>query len=126
LLKEEDLEKKMLPRAEVIRRLREKSQPIRLFGESDLDSFKRLNQLETNESNEIGMRNDFKMAMDKSEQESLNEIMNPDEYVEASDKHDVEIKDEEIDFNEILELGKHPRERNNDSTLVLKYSKVAL
>jgi pre-mRNA-splicing factor 18 len=125
LLKEEDLEKKMLPRPEVIRRLREMNQPIRLFGETDLEAFKRLNQIQTNELNEVGMRNDFKMAMDKSEQESLNEIMNPDEYVEASDKHDVEIKDEEIDFNEILELGRHARERNNDSMLVLKYSKVS-
>jgi pre-mRNA-splicing factor 18 len=114
----------MLPRQEVIRRLREMNQPIRLFGETDLEAFKRLNQLETNEFNEVGMRNDFKMAMDKSEQESLNEIMNPEDYLETSDKHDVEIKDEEIDFNEILELSKHPRERNNDSLMVLKYSKV--
>ena len=108
----------------MIRRLREYSQPIRLFGETDLESFKRLNQIETNESNEVGMRNDFKAAMDKSEQESLNEIMNPDDYLESAEKTDVEIKDEEIDFNEILELSKHPREKNNDSTLVLKYMKV--
>ena len=90
----------MLPRHDVIRRLRERNQPIRLFGESDLDAFKRLNQLEINESNEVGMRNDFKAAMEKSEQESLNEIMNMDK--DNIDQTDVLVKDDEINFNEIL------------------------
>lgn len=95
----------MLPRHEVVRRLRERGQPIRLFGETDLDSFKRLNQVETNDTNEIGMRNDFKMAMDKSEQESLNEIINSgggDAQENSAKQADVEVKYEEIDFNEIL------------------------
>lgn len=62
----------MLPRKEVIRRLRERAQPIRLFGETDEDSFLRLKQLEISEpdmSNGIG--NDFKAAMDK-----VNEAIN--------------------------------------------------
>lgn len=72
------------------------------------------------------MRNDFKTAMDKSEQESLNEIMNS---LDTGDSHsstsrtEVEVKEEAIDFNEILELSKNPRERINDSLLVLKYIK---
>ena len=35
-----------LPRREVIRRLRERGEPILLFGEADLDSFKRLRRSE--------------------------------------------------------------------------------
>ncbi len=104
--------------------MRERNQPIRLFGESDADSAKRLNIIETSEPEENGMRNDFKLAMDKSEQESLNEIMNS---VSQDDKHvkntDVEIKeDDAVDFNEILELSKH-RNKANDMLLVLKYIK---
>ena len=112
--------------SKVVRRLRERNQPIRLFGESDADSAKRLNIIETSEPKENGMRNDFKTAMDKSEQESLNEIMNS---IDAGDSHsggtrtEVEVKEEAIDFNEILELSKNQRERINDSLLVLKYIK---
>lgn len=35
-----------LPRAEVIRKLRERGEPIILFGESEIDSFKRLRRYE--------------------------------------------------------------------------------
>lgn len=63
----------MLPRKEVIRRLRERAQPIRLFGETDEDAYSRLKQLELSEpdmSNGIG--NDFKAAMDKVNEEINN------------------------------------------------------
>lgn len=102
-LKDEETEKKVLPRNEVIRRLRERNQPIRLFGESDLDAAKRLTLIETSEPKENGMRNDFKAAMDKSEQESLNEIMNSiDSGETGSVRTECDIKEEAIDFNEIL------------------------
>lgn len=48
------------PRADVIKKLRERNQPIRLFGESDLDSCRRLRLLETTEPELKGQRNDFK------------------------------------------------------------------
>lgn len=35
-----------LPRPEVIRRLRDRGEPIQLFAESEVDSFKRLRRLE--------------------------------------------------------------------------------
>lgn len=84
--------------------MRERGEPIRFFGESDLDSFKRLSLIETSEPKENGMRNDFRAAMDKSEQDSLNEIMNIVDTDRSSDgsSHDVEVKDDEINFNEIL------------------------
>lgn len=109
----------------MVKRLRERGQPIRFFGESDVDAAKRLNIIETSEPEENGMRNDFKLAMDKSEQESLNELMNsvnPDDKSNLN-QTDVEIKeDEAIDFSEILELSKN-RNKPNDMLLVLKYIK---
>jgi len=48
------------PRADVIKKLRERNQPIRLFGETDLDSCRRLRLLETTEPELKGQRNDFK------------------------------------------------------------------
>lgn len=60
----------MLPRKEVIRRLRERAQPIRLFGESDQDAYLRLQQLEISEPDATnGIGNDFKDAMDKVNEE---------------------------------------------------------
>ena len=100
--KEEETEKKSLPKHEIIRRLRDRGEPIRLFGETDADVRKRLNLIETSEPKELGMRNDFREAMEKSEQECLNEIMNTvnGENYEASTE--VDVKDDAIDFNEIL------------------------
>ena len=50
-----------LPRVEVIRRLRERSEPILVFGESEADAMTRLRDLEVNEPEKVeGIRNDFK------------------------------------------------------------------
>ena len=84
--------------------MRERGQPIRFFGESDESAAKRLNILETNEVETNGMRNDFKAAMDKTEQESLNEIMNSvdsDHTVEQM-AHDADEKDDDTVLNEII------------------------
>ena len=89
----------------MIRRLREKGQPIRYFGESDADVEKRLKLIETSEREENGMRNDFKVAMEKSEQESLNELMNsmePNSQADQSAKLDIQVQEDGISFNEIL------------------------
>jgi len=60
----------MLPRKEVIRRLRERAQPIRLFAESDEESYMRLKQLEMTEPDlSGGVGNDFKAAMDRVNEE---------------------------------------------------------
>jgi hypothetical protein len=63
-----------------------------------------LNLIETSEPKENGMTNDFMVAMDKSEQESINEIMNSvdTDRTAKSSQTEVEIKDEGISFNEIL------------------------
>jgi len=69
-------EKHTLSRKEVIRRLRDRSEPITLFGESELDSFKRLrrSELAEPESNK-GFRNDFQEALEKVDQDYLDKLM---------------------------------------------------
>lgn len=71
----DDFEKHMPGRSEVIRRLRERNEPIRLFSESDIESFQRLRKLEILEPEvNKGMRNDFKAAMDKVDAAYLSEL----------------------------------------------------
>jgi pre-mRNA-splicing factor 18 len=54
---------RILPRKEVIKRLRERSEPILLFGETEIESFRRLRKLEIlePESSDRGFRNDFQV-----------------------------------------------------------------
>jgi pre-mRNA-splicing factor 18 len=54
------------PRIDVIKKLRERNQPIRLFGEVDLDSYRRLRLLETTEPELKGQRNDFKAGLSRN------------------------------------------------------------
>lgn len=68
---EEELEsstssQRELPRAEVIRRLRSRGQPILLFGEAEAEAMKRLRKLEI-EMPELkeGWRNEFQAALDQ-------------------------------------------------------------
>ncbi|VDP44961.1 unnamed protein product [Schistosoma margrebowiei] len=52
----------------VIRLLRERNQPIRLFGESDYDTFQRLKRVQLLEPESKGLRNDLIAALDKDEE----------------------------------------------------------
>ncbi|CAB3367351.1 Hypothetical predicted protein [Cloeon dipterum] len=65
-----------LPRKEAIRRLRDRGEPILLFGELEVDAFKRLRKLEILEP-EInkGMRNDFQAALEEVDEEQSKEEM---------------------------------------------------
>lgn len=65
-----------MSRNEVTRRLRERCEPILLYGESELDAFRRLRQCEISEP-EInrGFRNDFQEAMEQVDQAFLDEIL---------------------------------------------------
>lgn len=57
----------------MIRRLRDRAQPIRIFGETDEDAYLRLKQLEISEPDmSNGMGNDFMVAMDKVNAEISN------------------------------------------------------
>lgn len=57
-----------LPRVEVIRRLRDRFEPILIFGETESESCSRLRRIEVNEPDNIqGIKNDYKEAMTKVE-----------------------------------------------------------
>lgn len=58
---EEDEDKHQLPRKEVIRRLRERGEPILLFGETELQAFKRLRKCEISEPelNKVRIHSEF-------------------------------------------------------------------
>lgn len=72
-----------LSREEMERRLRERGEPVRLFGETDADVYARLQQFQAVET-ELqlkGYRNDFKMALDKVDEQYLVEIMQKQDQV---------------------------------------------
>uniref|UniRef100_A0A8C2B4P6 Pre-mRNA-splicing factor 18 n=1 Tax=Cyprinus carpio TaxID=7962 RepID=A0A8C2B4P6_CYPCA len=91
-----------LSRQEVIRRLRERGEPIRLFGESDYDAFQRLRKIEilAPEVNK-GLRNDLKAAMDKIDQQYLNEIVGGAEGAELDTQHDLKVHEENTTIEEL-------------------------
>ncbi|XP_026142933.1 pre-mRNA-splicing factor 18 isoform X2 [Carassius auratus] len=95
-----------LSRQEVIRRLRERGEPIRLFGESDYDAFQRLRKIEilAPEVNK-GLRNDLKAAMDKIDQQYLNEIVGGAEGTELDTQHDLKVHEENTTIEELEALG---------------------
>lgn len=93
----------MLPRKEVIKRLRERAQPIRLFGESDEDTFQRLKNLELSEPDSSnGMGNDFKAAMDKVNEEINKTCERSLETIEA--KNDVNTTELNTNIEEMQSL----------------------
>ncbi|XP_061107445.1 pre-mRNA-splicing factor 18 isoform X2 [Conger conger] len=96
-----------LSRQEVIRRLRERGEPVRLFGESDYEAFQRLRKIEilAPEVNK-GLRNDLKAAMDKIDQQYLNEIVGGQEAGEVDTQHDLKVHEENTTIEELEALGK--------------------
>uniref|UniRef100_A0A8C5BED3 Pre-mRNA-splicing factor 18 n=1 Tax=Gadus morhua TaxID=8049 RepID=A0A8C5BED3_GADMO len=91
----------------VIRRMRERGEPIRLFGESDYEAFQRLRKIEilAPEVNK-GLRNDLKAAMDKIDQQYLNEIVGGTEAGEVDTQHDLKVHEEHTTIEELEALGK--------------------
>ncbi|KAH0616428.1 hypothetical protein JD844_027516 [Phrynosoma platyrhinos] len=86
-----------LSRQEVIRRLRERGEPVRLFGETDYDAFQRLRKIEilAPEVNK-GLRNDLKAALDKIDQQYLNEIVGGQEQGEDDTQNDLKALGESL------------------------------
>uniref|UniRef100_A0AAR2K0E8 Pre-mRNA-splicing factor 18 n=1 Tax=Pygocentrus nattereri TaxID=42514 RepID=A0AAR2K0E8_PYGNA len=91
---------------QVIRRLRERGEPIRLFGETDYDAFQRLRKIEilAPEVNK-GLRNDLKAAMDKIDQQYLNEIVGGQEAGDLDTQHDLKVHEENTTIEELEALG---------------------
>lgn len=110
-------EQKELPRAEVIRRLRERGEPTRLYGESERDAFQRLRHIEINQPEvQHGFRNDFKDAMDEVNQQYLKDIFASSEAGndEKDDDQKDEVLDESITYDEIQEMARRLGRGNKD------------
>lgn len=105
-----------LPRSEVIRKLRERLEPILLFGETEHDACKRLRQFEISAPEVVkGFRNDFQEAMEEVDQAYLQEIltsagqMSKDKNVEEEQS----IPDS-ITYESIQEMAKDLGRGNKD------------
>ncbi|KAM3926478.1 pre-mRNA-splicing factor 18 isoform 2-T2 [Leptodactylus fuscus] len=118
-----------LSRQEVIRRLRERAEPIRLFGETDYDSFQRLRKIEilAPEVNK-GLRNDLKAALDKIDQQYLNELVAGQEQAEDDTQNDLKVHEENTTIEELEALGEclGQGDDNKDMDVINKVLKFLL
>lgn len=127
--KEEEKGTKIMPRKDVIRRLRERKEPILLFGETDHDAFERLKKLEASEPDFNiggGYANDFKAAMDQVDQDYLNEMMTSSSS--SSSKSTVLVKDDGTTKEDIEKMKEILGKGNSDTDqeIILKYLKFIL
>ncbi|KAM5235831.1 pre-mRNA-splicing factor 18 isoform 3-T3 [Ctenodactylus gundi] len=118
-----------LSRQEVIRRLRERGEPVRLFGETDYDAFQRLRKIEilTPEVNK-GLRNDLKAALDKIDQQYLNEIVGGQEPGEEDTQNDLKVHEENTTIEELEALGESlgKGDDHKDMDIITKFLKFLL
>jgi len=113
VLEEDGVAVAVLPRKEVVRRLRDRNEPILLFAETEIEAFRRLRKLEISEP-EInrGFRNDFQEAMERDDEAYLNEILaTKSSESDANDGSkpnaiDVKVVTDDMTYEEILELAK--------------------
>ncbi|XP_040269090.1 pre-mRNA-splicing factor 18 isoform X1 [Bufo bufo] len=119
-----------LSRQEVIRRLRERGEPIRLFGETDYDSFQRLRKIEilAPEVNK-GLRNDLKVALDKIDQQYFNDLVAGQEQTEDdTTQNDLKVHEENTTIEELEVLGEclGQGDDNRDMDVINKVLKFLL
>ncbi|XP_064299515.1 pre-mRNA-splicing factor 18 isoform X4 [Phalacrocorax carbo] len=118
-----------LSRQEVIRRLRERGEPIRLFGETDYDAFQRLRKIEilAPEVNK-GLRNDLKAALDKIDQQYLNEIVGGQEAGDDDSQNDLKVHEENTTIEELEALGESLGRGDDhyDMDIITKFLKFLL
>ncbi|XP_036323014.1 pre-mRNA-splicing factor 18 [Rhagoletis pomonella] len=114
----------VLPRSEVIRRLRERGEPILIFGETEADAFHRLRQCEISqpESNR-GFRNDFQEAMEQVDQAYLQEMFANAPTAKEEQKSDLAELDETITWDSIkasaVKMGRGNKEYDMDVIITL-------
>lgn len=73
-----------------MRLLRERNQPIWLFGESDYDAFQRLKRVQLLEPESKGLRNDLLTAMDKVDDDADEAVFRNDLSENGGEGHDVD------------------------------------
>ena len=105
--KDEPLEVPSLPRVEVVRRLRERLQPILLFGENEAQACDRLRTIEINEPEVIeGIKNDFQEALGKVDEILDKETAKGEDgsKSEHGGRSDSDLYVTTIVYDELLEL----------------------
>ncbi|XP_037296918.1 pre-mRNA-splicing factor 18 [Manduca sexta] len=111
-----------LPRTEVVKRLRERGHPILLFGENELQSFKRLRRIEIQEPEaNRGLRNDFQEAMEKVDEAYLNEILALGTQSESENTLKEDALDDSVTYEFIQEMAKTigQGDRNHDMNVIM-------
>ena len=126
---QEEERKATLTRKEVVRRLREREKPIRLFGESDYEAFMRLKELEMLEPEvNKGFKNDFQDAMQKVDENYVKELLEstPGDEEKASSE-EVKTQADETTYEEVMEMSEEfGKNVKHDSQVILKYLKLIL
>ena len=115
---------KKLSHDEVVRRLREKGEPVRLFGETNDETAQRLRYVEMMaKDDEKGLRNDFKAAMDKIDQDYLDELVNKQGISNSKEASDVKVKGDFVELEKILSMAEDLGKGNTDkdSEVIVDY-----
>ncbi|GAB6020290.1 hypothetical protein CHUAL_003004 [Chamberlinius hualienensis] len=133
--KEESLKESkdfILPRKEVIKRLREREEPILLFGETFDEAFGRLRKLEILEPEiDKGLRNDFQEALERVDRAYLNDILKTGvdgESESGRSTKEVQEAEEELSLEEIkkMAVGLGGKDINVNTNVVLSFLKLLL
>ncbi|CAG2165742.1 unnamed protein product [Oppiella nova] len=112
------LGQRILPRKEVIKRLRERNEPIVLFAETEAEAFVRLRKLELlePEASDQGFRNDFQEAMESVDAAYLEEIVKVGGDKSKKDgANDVKVVETNTTIDEILQLAQHLGRRRDEA-----------
>ncbi|KAJ3667123.1 hypothetical protein Zmor_002529 [Zophobas morio] len=119
----------ILPRSEVISRLRDRSEPILLFGETEIDAFKRLRKCELLEPEvNKGFRNDFQEAMEQVDQAYLDELLISSENAKNDTKPTSKEKTVSVTYDQLREMAKDmgKGERERDMTVIVQFIQFIL
>ncbi|KAI6660248.1 Pre-mRNA-splicing factor 18 isoform X2 [Oopsacas minuta] len=113
-----------IPRCEVIRRLRERSEPILLFGETQVESMERLKQLEMKSPEGLsGLQNDFLKAIERLDKEYIESLVTHDTGgMQGSHGSDVSVTSSDLTYSEVKSLTKQlktHKEAATDTNIIL-------
>uniref|UniRef100_A0AAR5PR56 Pre-mRNA-splicing factor 18 n=2 Tax=Dendroctonus ponderosae TaxID=77166 RepID=A0AAR5PR56_DENPD len=118
---ETDVKHNIVPRQEVINKLRDRGEPILLFGESEIDACKRLRKCELLEPEvNRGFRNDLQEAMEQVDQEYLNDFLKSNSSGNGT-KTKGHLEKPSVTYEEIFEMAKKMGRGNREhdmSTIV--------
>lgn len=123
----------IFPRKEVIKRLRDRNEPILLFGESEHDAFARLKHLELiNPDQTKGQVNDFQQAFERVDEVYINEMLKTEGENENVQKKLYDVKVEETNLSDedlkqmSFDLGRTKTGSDENSKIICRFLKYIL